>query len=120
MTTARHTVISFCIAHDVVLTTLSDWRPLDPNYTYNHRLFGDVVSGITDGIVAYTHHTTDEVKFVHLDLLTPTAIPTKREHKQPKQSKRPQHHRPAIAGDRRPVERPAKELLDHIFSEQLY
>lgn len=71
----RHNVCAFCARHKVVLDTLTDWRPLDANYTWSHQFFGDVVEGITDGIVAWTVHADGRTCFVHLDMCKATAIP---------------------------------------------
>lgn len=71
----RYDVCAFCARHGVVLDTLLDWRPMDPEYIYTHRLFGEVVSGITDGIVCWTYHTDNAVRFVHLDMCTAERLP---------------------------------------------
>jgi hypothetical protein len=86
---AHHlTVVQFCAKHCVVLETLHDWRPLDANYTFSHVFFGAVLDGITDGIVAWTHHASGLTAFVHLDLLEATRLPTCT--RTPKPSTRPQ------------------------------
>jgi hypothetical protein len=90
---AHHiTVVRFCAEHAVVLDTLHEWRPLDPNYTFSHVFFGAVLDGITDGIVAWTHHASGLTAFVHLDLLEATRLPTCT--RTPKPSSRPSRDRP--------------------------
>ncbi len=104
MKASRQGVLAFCHRHEVVLETLADWRPLDPNFRFAHRFFGTVVEGITDGIVCHTLHASGLLAFVHLDMLEAERIPSTRV---PKPSTRPcrlsaPHKAPRIAVPSRP------------------
>jgi hypothetical protein len=113
MKTTKQDVVFFCRLHDVVLPTLTDWRPLDPNYTYSHVFFGDVLDGITDGIVAYTKQVSGSVCFVHLDLLKPTPIPRDRFSRVPAP---PRKKLPPRAPHPEPLPLPCERLLDTILA----
>jgi hypothetical protein len=117
MNTVKHNVCAFCKEHLVVLDTLYEWRPLDSNFTWTHQFFGAVVSGITDGIVAWTLHASGELAFVHFDLLSAERIPS-RQGRAPRVSTRPRNHKPTLSTERPRLA--TKDFLDKILENVDY